>query len=179
VRKGIAGSAMLVLGITSTQPKDEPSTCEEVQRGRNLRGDRWIAIALSQDQCAPAHTGVLTGVIGEKGQALENRISAELEVIDHPTGEIELGGSLQDPFVRTHHLGQAATMWRRSNGDPEVYSDHYSRDPSGVVAPCCSTSGKRCGYRTGSKAGHNWPADGCRTCLRHGLGWAPPGLRLA
>jgi hypothetical protein len=48
---------------------------------------------------------MLAGVLREEGQALEDGISVELEVIDYPTGEIVLGGCLQHAFVRTHHLG--------------------------------------------------------------------------
>jgi hypothetical protein len=63
-------------------------------------------------------------MIREERQALEDRISVELEVVDDPTSEIVLGGRLQDAVVGPHHFGQRAAMGRRPNGDAEVDCDH-------------------------------------------------------
>jgi len=96
---------MLRFAIPGTESEDESSARQVLQRGRDLRGKRWITIALSEHQRPPPQARMLTCMIGEEAHTLEDRIGVELEVVDHPTREVVLGGRLQDAFVRRHHFG--------------------------------------------------------------------------
>jgi hypothetical protein len=126
-RERVAIRTVLDFGVSRAESENKTPTRQELQRDSDFRREGRIPIALAEDQCAPTQPGVTTGVIREERQALEDRIRVELEVVDDPTREIVLGGSLQYAIVGPHHFGQRAAMRRWPNGYAEVDSDHYSR----------------------------------------------------
>src|SRR5439155_26275664 len=61
---------------------------------------------------------------GEEGVALEDRLLVELEVIDHPAGEVVLRRGGEEPLIHRQHRRDRATTRRRMHTDAEVHLCH-------------------------------------------------------
>src|SRR5205814_7621205 len=86
----VAVGAVFVFLPARADAEDVAAAGEELERGGDLRRQRRIAVPLPEHEIPPAQAGVFPRVVGEEGVALENGLLVELEVIDHPAGEIML-----------------------------------------------------------------------------------------